>query len=417
MSLTQPLLQGGGIDVNLAPIVVARIDTERSFFQLKNAMQESVRGTIQAYWELVQARLEVWVRKEQIELTEFTYNREQTRFRAGAANQPDVSLAKLSLENFRASLIAAESTVLDREAALRSILGLPPSSDEELVPTTFPTKDHVTFSWDELLALAEQQRPDIIELKLILEADEQLLLQARNRAQARLDAVMLYRWNGLEGEMPIGEDLRSGASAFNDWQLGVNFAVPIGLRASRAGLRRQELIMARDRMNLDQGMLEVVHSLATTIRTLDRFYSQYEAFRQTRVAALDNLQAQDTAVHFGQADRLVLFQAITDWGNAVANESLTLTQYNAALATLEQETGTILESHGVRLFEERYGSLGPFGRWGKLRCYPARSVPSENAERYSTTDQPAEEVFELRAPETVRSNQPQPLLPPESNGR
>ena len=33
---------------------------------------------------------------------------------------------------------------------------------------------------------------------------------------------------------------------FADWQLGINFSVPLGLRAERSQLRRQELIIARD---------------------------------------------------------------------------------------------------------------------------------------------------------------------------
>jgi outer membrane protein TolC len=412
MSLTQPLLQGGGVAVNLAPIVVARIDTERSFFQLKGALQETVRGITQAYWDLVQARLDVWIRKEQIKLSEFTLRREEIRLRFGQSDQADVALARLTLKNFQASLIDAESTLLDREAALRGILGLAPSTVEELVPVTFPRKDHTHFAWDELIVLAERERPDIIELKLVLEADEQLLLQARNRARPRLDAVMLYRWNGLEGEMPIGTDLRSGTSAFQDWQLGVNFSVPIGLREPRAGLRRQELITARDRLNLDQAMLEAVHSLAATVRTLDRFYSQYEAFRETRAAAEDNLRQQRAERTAERIDNFVVLQAITDWGTAVSNEALTLIQYNSALAALEQETGTILESHGIRFFEERYGSLGPLGRWGKQRCYPARMTPGENAERYSAAGRPAEESFDLKAPEAARPRVPERLPPP-----
>ena len=57
LSYTQPLLQGGGLRVELlAPVVIARLDTERSFYQYKDSVQELVRGTIEAYWTLVQAR-------------------------------------------------------------------------------------------------------------------------------------------------------------------------------------------------------------------------------------------------------------------------------------------------------------------------------------------------------------------------
>ena len=57
-SYTQPLLQGGGFQFNTAPIVLARLDTERSYFQFKDATQGLVRGTIEAYWNLVLARLD-----------------------------------------------------------------------------------------------------------------------------------------------------------------------------------------------------------------------------------------------------------------------------------------------------------------------------------------------------------------------
>ena len=64
MSFTQPLLQGGGIRANLAPIEIARIDTERSFYQLKQSVQQLVRGVIEGYWALVLARVDVWARDQ-----------------------------------------------------------------------------------------------------------------------------------------------------------------------------------------------------------------------------------------------------------------------------------------------------------------------------------------------------------------
>ena len=43
---TQPLLQGGGVAANVAPIVIARLSTERSFFQMKDNVQQLVQGVI-----------------------------------------------------------------------------------------------------------------------------------------------------------------------------------------------------------------------------------------------------------------------------------------------------------------------------------------------------------------------------------
>ena len=239
LSYTQPLLQGGGLGVNLAPIVLARIETERSFFQFKDSVQDMVRGVIEAYWSLVFARTEVWVLDQQVRQLQFAYDRADAQFRIGLVSRAELAQTKVSLSNFEAQRIAARASVLQREAALRNILGLPPMDGSELIPTTPPVEEQFELEWQPLLSLAAERRPDIVELKLVLEADQQQLLLAQNAALPRLDAVALYRWNGLEGEMPVGDYLASRPGEFTDWTLAVNFSVPLGLRAERASLRAE----------------------------------------------------------------------------------------------------------------------------------------------------------------------------------
>ena len=70
LSYTQPLLKGAGIRANVAPIVIARINTEISYFVLKDSVQEMVRGVIEGYWVLVAARTDVWSKQQQIEQLE-----------------------------------------------------------------------------------------------------------------------------------------------------------------------------------------------------------------------------------------------------------------------------------------------------------------------------------------------------------
>ena len=138
MDYTQPLLQGGGIAVNVAPIVLARIDTERSFFQFKDSVQNLVRSVIEAYWALVSARTDLWTRDQQVKQLEQSYQRTEAQFRLGIISNSIFAQTKVSLASFTAARIAARGTVLQREAALRNVLGLPPSDLAEIIPTTPP---------------------------------------------------------------------------------------------------------------------------------------------------------------------------------------------------------------------------------------------------------------------------------------
>lgn len=397
-SYTQPLLQGGGIAANVAPIVLARIDTERSYFRYKDSMQSMVNGVVEAYWALVQARLDLWARQQQVDQAKFAFERAQAQFRAELADINEVSQTELAYANFRVALTAARANVLLTEAALRNILGLPPADGLQLIPVTPPTLQEIQLDWQALVQVAEQRRPDLIELKLILEADQQLLIQSNNNALPRVDAVGLYRWNGLEGEMPIGDRISTDDGQFTDWTLGVNFSVPLGLRSARAQLRRQELVIARDRANLDQGLHSVVHELTINIRNLAQFYQQYEGAKQARVAAQRNLDLQFREYEAGRVIFLNVLQAITDWGNAISAEAASLLQYNNELARLERATGTILETHGIRFYEERFCSIGPLGRLGPGRAYPESNPPGPNAERYPVGDEPSEDTFDLEPP-------------------
>ncbi len=399
ISLTQPLLQGGGWRVNMAPIVLARLDTERSYFQLKDALQELVRSTVEAYWGLVFARTDLWARQQQLDQAQFAYNQAEANQRIGRANAGDLALTKVALADFRSAVIGARATLLQREAGFRNLLGFPPYDTHQLVPTSPPARERVDMDWESLLVMAEQYRPDLIELKLVLEADEQRLLQSRNQVRPSLDAVALYRWNGLEGEMPT---VSSRPGQFADWTLAVNFSVPLGLRRERALMRRQELLISRDRANLQQGLHAASHTIAANLRNLAQFHEQYLAFRETRAAATTNLKVQMARYQSQLDDFLIVFQAITSWGNSVSNEASSLVQYNIELANLERESGTILETHGVRMIEERYGSIGPLGRWHRDQCYPERLPPTLNDDRYPQGDGPAENSFDLTPPENLR---------------
>jgi outer membrane protein TolC len=392
----------------LAPVLIARINTELSFFQLKDVIQQNVKDCIASYWNLVAARTTAWARRRQVEQAQFAFDQADARLKANLGNQGDWAQARTSLAQFRAQVIAADAAVLQQEGALRNLLGLPPWDEAQIIPTTEPIFERVQPDWQDLVDLAAIRRPDLIELKLILEADQQQLIIANNQALPQLNGVALYRWNGLEGEMPNGSGvIRSAPGQFTDWTLGVNFSVPLGLRTARATLRQRELLIARDQANLQQGLHATSHTLATSLRSLDQAYAQYVAFNEARESAEENIRVQLTTFQTSLVNYLPVLTAISDWGNAIISEAAAVANYNTLLADLEQQTGTILETHGVRFYEERYGSIGPLHN---LVPYPQSNPPTPNYDRYQLGDRPAEQAFKLVDPAAAQEAAPRRRL-------
>jgi len=411
LSYRQPLLQGAGTAANLAPIVIARIGTERSFYQLKDTVQEQVRSVVDGYWNLVVARVDVWVRRRQVEQAEEALRVGEARFRGNINDIAQVAQARSALANFRAALVTAEANVIQREAALRNLLGLPPSDGTELIPVTEPRRDRYVSDWNALCDLAAEYRPDLIDLELALQADQQSLIVTTNNAQPRVDALALYRWKGLYGVQPDGSFLDTSLNEFNDWTLGINLSMPLGLRQTRAQMRSTQLTIARDQANLRQGRHAAVHQLATTTRLVDQAYEQFIAYTEARKAARVNLQYQTALFENGRTIYLNVLQAITDWGNTISSEANSLTLYNTQLATLERQTGTILETHGVYFYEEQFGSRSPKGRFSIDRCYPLSLRPDYSNQRYPASGRPSDESFELEKPLSPIDRDPLPELP------
>ncbi|MEZ6041209.1 MAG: TolC family protein [Planctomycetaceae bacterium] len=421
LSYTQPLLAGFGRPANEAPIVIAHLKQQQSYFQFKSSVQQLVQGVITAYWSLVQARTELWAREKQVEQAQQAYDLVAAKLRTGLGNLADVSQPKSALANFRASLLAARANVIQSEAALRNLLGLPPEDGHRLVPSTPPTRDRVQFHWEDLVRTAQSQRPDLVELNLVLMADQQTLVLRDNNARPTFNAQAIQRWNGLSGRALNGATVSSGPDQHNDWSLGFNFSVPLGLRSARASLRTAELQIAKDRAFIRQSLHQMEHELATSVRTLDSNFLQYEAFRESRQAARENLEVQLVQERLGRSIFLNVLQAITDWGTAVTSEARSLTAYNSQLASLEQSTGTILETHGIYFVQEQYGSIGAWGRCFEDDCYPESLRPAENLRRYPDSGKAAEQSFDLdnyprRNPNAERLHLPEkPVdLPPDS---
>ena len=275
-----------------------------------------------------------------------------------------------------------------------------------------------------MLDLAGERRPDLIELKLIIKANQQQEIIANSQAMPQLNAVAGLAWNGIDGSINNVGNLTTNSTA---WSVGINFSVPLGLRQGRAVLRQKQLLIASDRTNLEQGMHAAEHDVATSYRNLVQYYEQYMAFKETAEASRINLEQQmaDFQLRRGSLYLNVL-QAITEWGNAVSSEAQSVAFYNTELANMESRTGTILETHGIHFAEERFCSIGPAGRLGKDRPYPLDTslqpgvnpyyptVPAPKSTDYAPPEgtYPVNNNYNSPPSEPIPAPRTQPVLPP-----
>src|SRR5690606_29538467 len=133
------------------------------------------------------------------------------------------------------------------------------------------------------------RRVEIRRQKWMVKRRELELIAARNHLLPRLDAVGRYRWLGA-GDDLIGNDggplFTEGTSAFEnlttgnyqEWELGLQLAMPLGFRRQMDTVRHAQLLLARERALLQDLELEISHQLGDAVRSLESNFTVTQTF-------------------------------------------------------------------------------------------------------------------------------------------
>ncbi len=302
-SLTHPLLQGSGAQYNriagpltfeqyaaglrgpVDGVMIARLRTDQTLADFEGGVRNLMHDVEDAYWELYFAYRDLEARKMGRDSALETWKKTAALYRTGSTggSADKEAQARSQYFLFRSQVEQALTDVFKDENRLRYIMGLSMSDGKLIRPSDEPSTARVGFDWSAIHCEALTRRVEIRKQKWIIKQRELELIAARNFMLPRLDAVARYRWLGLGDELinqnhlPFNTD---GSSAFGvldsgdfqEWELGLEFNMPIGFRRELSGIRHQELLLARERAVLQDLELEVSHQLGDAIRDVDNDY-------------------------------------------------------------------------------------------------------------------------------------------------
>lgn len=361
LEFRQPLLRGAGVEVNRVPIRIAGIRADQSAWDVKQSALGLVRSVEEAYWQLQAAHAALRALDEVIPLMEGVANLERERFEAERSVKADVAKAKAQLAGYRQQRVQARADAIQKELQLRNLLGMEPADGRTILPTGTPSQAPLHVDPEATIRTALQYRPDIMKQRLSVRMRELELLVAENARKPQLDLIALYRTNGLQER--LDDSLEQMYSfEYTDWQLGMNFSMPIGNRAPKANLRAAELQLQRETAVLRQTAHATAYRLSDILRQLESFRGQFEeAQRRATETGIwlegAKLRYEDPPPAGDGQDWLLL--ALNDYllalrarADAVTDAAVVLAQYNIWLARLEEAKGTLLAMYGIELMDD-----------------------------------------------------------------
>ncbi|QDT36379.1 TolC family protein [Stratiformator vulcanicus] len=397
--IRQPLLQGSGVLFNriagpdgsagiYSGVIIARTDNDITQAEFETALRAFMSDVINSYWELhfgyrelealKKARdraQETWesfdallqedrVDSDREALAREQYFRFQQDVEVALAGRPGTATQTGSGEGggtFRGS-----GGVQSAERRLRLLIGAPINDHRMIRPVeSNGERPEIIFDWEAITGEALGRRPEIRRQKLTIKRREMELAAAKNFLSPRLDAVGLYRWRGFGDDLL---DYNAGATAaggtadldnavdslvhgdFQEWQLGVEFSMPIGFRQGHAAVQNAELRIARERAVLREQEREIVYNLSDAIADKDRAYQTAQTSLNRYKAAYNLLRSLEEQRELGRdidLDRLL--DAQRRLADAESEFFRSMTSYEIALKNVHFEKGSLFDEFGVLL--------------------------------------------------------------------
>ncbi|MGE5194479.1 MAG: TolC family protein, partial [Deltaproteobacteria bacterium] len=260
-----------------------------------------------------------------------------------------------------------EQGIYGIELQLRRICGLPANDGKIIRPADEPTLAHQVNNWDLCLATALTKREELRKQRWIIKNVELQLRAAKNLANPQLNFVSSYQINGF-GKRLFGDNGPPGSAGeflqnYNrtlysadqtQWQVGLQFSMPIGLRNAHATVRNTELRLMKARAVLDAQEMEVGHELAAAFQSIEYWYKITETNYNRRQAAFENFQAVRADFDVDRKSLDLLLQAQTRMTIAEMAFYRSLVEYNKAIAEMQTRKGTLLEYNNIHLAEREW---------------------------------------------------------------
>jgi outer membrane protein TolC len=383
-AFTRPLLQGAGTQYNriagprsfqeasggfsdqIDGVIIARIRTDITLTDFEAGLRNLMRDVEDAYWELYFSYRDLEARKIGQASALETWRRIKAKERVGGeggeANTEAQARSQYFL--FRSQVEAALTNLFRVENRLRYVMGLTVSDGRLIRPADEPTTAQVHFDWATVHGEALTRREELRRQKWTIKRRELELIAAKNQLLPRLDAVGRYRWLGAGDELidsqrngipPFLDDSTAFESLtsgdFQEWEIGVQLAMPLGMRRGMAAVRHHQLLLARERAVLNDLELEVSHQVGDAIRDIDFNFITAQTNFNRRAASEDEVEAVTAIFDVGRATLDLLLDAQRRRAEAESAYYRFLVDYNRAIMRMHYRKGSLLEYNGVYLAE------------------------------------------------------------------
>jgi len=348
LSVTQALLQGRGLDVNLADLRQAELDTRFSQYELRGFIEALVAEVEKTYWDYALSQRQIQIVEASLEVATQQLQETEEIIAVGRMAETEVAAAQSEIALRRQNLIDARSLMATTRLRLLRLLN-PPSLNlwnQDLLLLNQPAVPEIKL--DDVaphVEVALRMRPDLNQARLGVLRNDLEIVKTKNGLLPRLDLFINLGKTGYADS--FGGSVSDISKDGYDLLAGVRFEYPprnrdARARRERADVRREQAAEALE--NLAQLVqLDVRSAYIETNRAKEQIY----ATAATRQFQEESLRIETEKFRVGRSTNLLVAQAQRDLLSSQISEIRAVVTYLKALVDLHRLEGSLLERRGI----------------------------------------------------------------------
>ncbi len=430
LEFTQPLWAGAGVDYTRIAgparpglggligvgqgVTISRINEDISVADFESAVVTMVKDVEDLYWDLFLTYRQYDAEMANRDSALRSWREVKAKMEVGASGGNAAAEAQ-ARENYfetRARVENALANIYSQENQFRRLIGLPVNDGRIIRPADDPLRAEFTTVWESSLAEALTKRVELRRQKWNVKSLELQSIAAENAANPQLNFVSGYNINGF-GDDLLQYDSADGItqdgynSAYSTltrgdqtgWNLGLQFAVPIGLRTARAQYENIQLQLSKARAGLAAQELDISHDLADAMQRIDQAYMTAKTNFDRRVASERRVQATQAEYEAGVKEATLDLVLRAQASKAVAEIAYftSLVDYNKAIVELNRQRGTLLEINNISLTEGAWTAAAQDEAlrraWARSYAKPAKRLESQPADFSSPVPYLKQDLF------------------------
>ena len=340
LSFEQPFLRGAGLEVNRAPIEIARLTEEGNVIRLKSTLIDTITSAILAYRNLLQNQEQVAIAKQSLERAQEFLNINQRLIAAGRLARVEIVQSQTEVANRELDLISAENNFESAILDLITILDI--DANFRLIPTEKIAVKENILDQSKLIQIAWENRPDFLQANLSKSIAQLRLLQAQSDRRLDLNLNANYRYQ-------LDENNLAADSEQNEWTVGLRVTKTFGDLSLEQRWQRSRVDVQQSENDLIDLQEQVKIEVIDQIRNVNLSFQQVQQAIRARELAEQQLEIEQKKQSLGRSS---IFQIVNFQDALVRARSSELNakiNYLNALTNLDQILGTTLDAWQITI--------------------------------------------------------------------